>query len=57
MTFTKLELDLLCVLVEQESLRIEMLMETLDIDATSELKFLAELDDKLEKCYNVDNSL
>ena len=57
MTFTKLELDLLCVLVEQESLRIEMLMETLDIDATSELKFLAELDDKLEKCYNVDNLL
>ena len=57
MTFTKLELDLLCVLVEQESLRIEMLMETLDIDATSELKFLAELNDKLEKSYNVDNSL
>jgi hypothetical protein len=57
MTFSKLELDLLCVLVEQEQLRVEEMVETLDIDATSELKFLWELNDKLEKSYNVDNSL
>jgi hypothetical protein len=57
MTFTKLELYLLCVLVEQEQLRAEEMAETLDLDATSELKFLWELNDKLEKCYNVDNSL
>ena len=57
MTFTKLELDLLCVLVEQEQLRIEEMVETLDIDATSELRFIWELNDKLEKSYNVDNSL
>ena len=57
MTFTKLELDLLCVLVEQEQLRIEEIIETLDIDATSELKFIWELNDKLEKSYNVENLL
>jgi hypothetical protein len=55
--FTKLELDLLCVLVEEEYLRVVDIIEEQGLDASEEVKTLWDLQHKLENCYNVDNSL
>jgi|LauGreDrversion4_2_1035121.scaffolds.fasta_scaffold544091_3 hypothetical protein len=57
MMFTKSELDLLCVLVEEEYLRVVDMIEQQGLDASEEVKTLWDLQHKLENCYNVDNSL